>query len=156
MENKLKLIVLLFIFGLFLMRSSFALFRNSLAIDHATDLAEWDVTLEQDGINNSLTVIPGLESSTYTLNVKSLSEVDIKYPVNITNLPSGIEASINGVDFYPEVNGVITFPNEFTILFGSLTKINTHTLTFRGTNNSTYVNNQAVSVNVEAVQVVSS
>ncbi len=156
MENKLKLIVLLFIFGLFLMRSSFALFRNSLAIDHATDLAEWDVTLEQDGINNSLTVIPGLESSTYTLNVKSLSEVDIKYTVNITNLPSGIEASINGVDFYPEVNGVITFPNEFTILFSSLTKINTHTLTFRGTNNSTYVNNQTVSVNVEAVQVVSS
>ena len=138
------------------MRSTFALFRSSLAINHETDLAEWNVTLEQDGIDNDLTVIPGFEADTFTLNVKSLSEVDIKYTVNVSNLPSGIEASINGTDFYPEVNGVITFPNEFTILYSAINKINTHTLTFRGTNNSTYVNNRPVSVNVEAVQIVAS
>ncbi len=154
MGKKIKIIALLFIFALFLVRSTFALFRDSLAIEHVTDLAEWNVTLEQDGINNSLTVIPGFESDTFTLNVKSLSDVDMKYTVNVSNLPSGIEASINGVDFYPEVNGIITFPNEYTILYSSLTKINIHTLTFRGTNNSIYVNNQPVSVNVETAQVV--
>ena len=156
MDKKIKIITLLFIFALFLVRSTFALFRSSLAIEHETDLAEWNVTLEQDGIDNNLSVIPGFESDTFTLNVKSLSEVDIKYTVNVSNLPTGIEASINGVDFYPEVNGIITFPSEFTILYNSLDKINTHTLTFRGTNNSTYVNNQTVSVNVEAVQIVNS
>ena len=157
MKNKVKITVILFILAIFIVRSTFALFNNSLAIGQSANVAEWNVTLEQTGVNNNLTVIPELATATYTLNVKNLSDVDMKYDVQITNLPSGIQASLDGTNFTPASNGTITFTNAGTIPYNAPNNgIDTKTITFRGVNGATVVNNQTVTVNVIAKQIVGS
>ncbi len=120
------------------------------------DLAEWNVTLEQNGIVNSLTIIPGMRTDSYTLNVKSLSEVDIKYDVIISNLPSGVNVTIDNKNPDLTSANTLTFNNVGTILYNTNDNRNTHTLVFTATNNATFVNNQNVSINVIAKQMLPS
>ena len=99
--------------------------------------------------------MPGVTDTTYTLNVKSLSEVDVKYDIVISNLPTGIEVSLNGVDFYQASNGRIVINNAGIILYSG-SRTNTHTLTFRGVSGASFVNNQEVTINVVAEQLTTS
>jgi len=122
-----------------------------------TNLAVWDVTLEQTGVDNNLMVVPEVSDATYTLNVKSLSEVDIIYDVIISNLPSGIEASLDGVNFSQSTNGAITFTNAGNIPYNSVNNgMDSKTITFRGVSGAAIVNNQTVIVDVIVKQAVSS
>ena len=133
MKNKIKLVTILFILALLIVRSSFALFKGILATTVATNMASWNVTLEQAGVDNNLMVVPEVSNATYTLNVKSLSDVDVVYDVVISSLPSGIEASLDGVNFSQESNGTITFTNAGTIPYNSANNgIDSKTITFRG------------------------
>ena len=157
MKNKVMITVILFILVVFIVRSTSSLFRGSLAGTTAATAAEWDVTLEQSGVNRNLTVVPGLSTATYTLNVKSLSDVDMKYDVILSNLPSGIEASIDGTNFTLVNNGKITFSNVGIIPYNATNGgIDTKTITLRGVNGATAANNQLVTVNVVAKQIVGS
>ena len=156
MKRKIEIISLLFILALFIIRSTLSLFRNSLAIDSSSTLATWNVTLEQNGVDRNLTVVPEISNATYTLNVKSLSEVDVKYDVIISGLPTGIEVSIDGTNFQQETSGVVSFIDAGTILYNASNKTDSKTLTFRGTSSATAVNNQTVTVNVIAKQAISS
>lgn len=156
MNKKIKSIILLFVFTFFLIPASFAIYKSQAVGNSALVSAIWNVTLEQTGVNNNLTVVTGGSNITYTLNVKSLSEVDVKYNVVLSNLPAGVDASLNGVDFPPVSNGTVTFNNAGTILYNSQNKTNTHTITLRAANNATIVSNQVVAVNVIAEQLVTS
>lgn len=156
MGKKMQIITVLFIITLFLIRSTFALFRNSLASVSSTTLASWNVTLEQGGVNNDVSIIPGIQTDSYALNIKSLSEVDITYDIIISNLPSGVSIDIDGVAAPPAINNVVTITNAGTILYNASEKMNTHILTFSAASNATVVNNQTVTVNVIAKQIVGS
>ena len=147
-----KIIILFMILSFFLIPVSFAICKSQAIGDSSLAAAQWNVTLEQTGVNNNITVVPGVSTTTYTLNIKSLSEVNVKYSIILGNIPSGIEVSLNGEDFYPPSSGTITFSNAGTILYSSQNKTNTHTLTFRGNNGATAVNNQTITVNVIAEQ----
>jgi hypothetical protein len=149
-----KSLIIVLMLSLTVIPLSYAIFKNIVFVDGTLATAIWNVTLVQDGIDNDLTVVPGAADATYTLNIKSLSEVDVKYSITLSNLPTGIEASIDGVTFPPVSNGTVTFKNAGTILYSAGGSTNTHTLTFRGTNESTLVNSQAVTVNVVAEQII--
>ena len=153
MNKKIETIVILFVLVIFLVPTSVAILKRRANSNSSLASAAWAVTLEQNGVDNDLTVVPGTSNDTYTLNVKSLSEVDVKYSIVLSNLPSGIEASIDGVTFPPVSNGTVTFYNAGTILYSSGEKTNTHTLTFRGTSVATPINNHAVTVKVVAEQM---
>jgi len=155
MKNKVKLAVILFLLAIFLVRSSFSLFRDSYAGKTSMASATWDVTLEQNGVNDDLTVISGISNANYTLNVKSLSDVDVKYDVILSNLPSGIEASIDGTNFTLASNGIVAFTNVGVIPYNATNNgVDTKTITLRGTNGATAVNNHVVTVDVVVKQVV--
>ncbi len=151
-----KSLIIVLMLSLTVIPLSYAIFRNLIFVDGTLASAIWDVTLVQNGIDNDLTIVPGTSDATYTLNVKSLSEVDVKYSITLSNLPTGIEVSIDGVTFPPVSNGTVTFTNAGTILYSVGGSTNTHTLTFRGTNEAALVNNQAVTVNVVAEQIIHS
>lgn len=151
-----KSLIIVLMISLTVIPLSYAIFRNIVSIDGTLASAIWDVTLVQNGIDNDLIVVPGSSDATYTLNIKSLSEVDVKYSITLSNLPTGIEASIDGVTFPPVSNGTVTFVNAGTILYSAGGSTNTHTLTFRGTNEATLVNSQAVTVNVVVEQMINS
>lgn len=149
-----KSLIIVLMLSLTVIPLSYAIFKNIVFVDGTLATAIWNVTLVQDGIDNDLTVVPGSSDATYTLNIKSLSEVDVKYSITLSNLPTGIEASIDGVTFPPVSNGTVTFVNAGTILYSAGDSTSTHTLTFRGTSEATLVNSQAVTVNVVAEQII--
>ncbi len=156
MNKKFNIIFALVMLSIILIPTSFAIYKSQVSSSSSIVSAEWSVSLEQNGVDSDLTVIPGISTDTYTLNIKSLSEVDVKYSIVISNLPTGVEVSLNGVDFVPESNGTITFSNAGTILYSPTGGTNSHTLTFRGTNSSSFVNNKRVDINVIAEQIMSS
>lgn len=156
MNKKFNIIFALVMLSIFLIPTSFAIYKSQVSSSSSIVSAEWSVSLEQNGVDSDLTVIPGISTDTYTLNIKSLSEVDVKYSIVISNLPTGVEVSLNGVDFVPESNGTITFSNAGTILYSPTGGTNSHTLTFRGTNSSSFVNNKRVDINIIAEQIMSS
>ncbi len=153
MNKKIKTVVILFALAIFLVPTTVAILKRQTTSNTSLASASWAVTLEQTGIDNNLTVVPETSNATYTLKVKSLSEVDIKYSIVLSNLPTGIEASIDGETYPPVSNGTVTFNNAGTILYSSGKKTNTHTITFRGTTGATPINNQVVKVNVVAEQL---
>ena len=154
MDKNKKLIVILFILALFIVRSTFSLFRDSLAGNSTMVSADWNVTLEQTGVNNNLLVVPGQSVATYTINVKNLSDVDATYDVVLTNVPSGIEASVDGTNFTRVSNGTITINDVGTILYNDKDHMDSKTITFRGVSDATPVSNQEVTINVIVKQLI--
>ena len=154
-----KCVALILLLTFFVVPFTFSLYRGNIFANGGLVTAEWAVSLEQNGISNDVTVVPEVATGTYTLNVKSLSQVDVTYDIVITNLPAGVDVSIDGVNYPLVSDGSVTFSNAGTILNNSQNKINSHTLTFRGTNGSLYENNslinQIVNVVVNAKQTLS-
>ncbi len=156
-KNILLTILVFVLTALFFVPPTYSLLREESSSDSSIASAEWIVTLEQDGVNNNVTVVPENATGTFTLNVKSLSMVDVTYDIVISNLPTGVDVSIDGINYPPVSLGTVTFTNAGTILATSQNKINTHTLTFRGTDGSLYVNNsisRVVNVDVYVQQTL--
>lgn len=147
-------IFLVVVAAIFFISPSYAIFKNSASSQSGITTADWIVSLEQEGISDEVTVIPGMANGTYTLKVKSLSLVDVKYDIIIRNLPSGVDVSIDGVNYPSVSNGTATISNAGTILHNAQDKTNTHTLTFRGANNATIVNDQEVTIDVDVQQII--
>ena len=149
-------IITLGILILFIVPISYAIFRNSSSATGSLSLATWSVTLNQEGVNDTLVVIPSTQTdATYTLNIESDCEVDIKYSIIISNLPSGVEVSFNGGDFEEQdENNTITFTDVGTILYTDSEKNQSKTLTFRGKSNAEIVENQEVNIDVVVRQIV--
>ena len=155
MNKKIIIIAIIAVLSMFLIPASFAIYKKGTIGNSAISLARWSVTLDQDGVEDELTIIPGFTTATYTLNVESLSEVDLKYDIVFSNLPSGIEVSIDdGNTFIQESSGTITIPNAGTILYDSNGKTDTKTIIIRGISNAEVVNDKIVTVNVIAKQIV--
>ena len=159
MDKELKIILGMmligFAFAFAIISPTYSLLRNNSTKNMQLKLADWDVSLVQNGVDDSLTVIPGTSTATYNLNIRSLSEVDVKYTIVISNLPVGVEVSIdNGTTFEPQVNNAITFANAGTIPYSASGNQVTKTLIFRATSGATLVNNQAVNIDVIAEQVL--
>lgn len=158
MKRDYKLVAILFVPLFLLISTSYAIYKYGVNGISSVGLAEWSVSLDQNGIDNNLTVVPGIADATYTLKVKNLSQVDVKYDVVVSNLPSGIGVSIdsdNNENFVYESDGTATIENAGTILYNAGDKTNVHTLYFRGgVDADEFVNNQPVTVNVIVKQIV--
>ena len=155
MKRKLFLIVVIaFVVSLFIFGNSYAIFRNNSSVSWSLSVATWNVTLEQQNVNDQLTLVPENTTANYTLNVKSLSEVDVKYTIVINNLPAGVEISLDGGNFVSQVNNSITFADAGTILYSDNSKIKSHTLTFRATQGTVPSSNSEVNIDVLVQQIL--
>ena len=143
---------------LFIIPMSYAIYRSYSTGGVTIAAASWNVSLNQNNVNNNLTIIPGENGATasYTINITSNSEVDVTYDVVISGLPNGVSVAFG--DRAPQLasSGTVTITNAGTILYNAQNKTNTHTLTFSAASNATCVNNQSVTVNVIAKQILPS
>lgn len=155
MKNKNMYFIFVFAFLFFaFLTHSFGMFKNNSTVTGTINAAEWSVSLEQSGVNNTLSIIPESTNANYTLNVKSLSEVDVVYTIVISNLPQGVEVALDNGQFQSQTNNTITFTDAGTILYSSINRTNSHTLTFKAVSGATYVNNQTVDIDVIVHQVM--
>lgn len=151
-----KLIVLFFIifFG-FCTVHTFALYRNSKASSGSMVAATWNVSRSQSQSGDSIDIVVGGDTDTYTLTVQSNSEVDVEYKIIISNLPAGIEVDLDGGGYLTPSNGNLTIQNANTVInYNDDSKTKTHVLTFRAVSGTAEVLNQEIDIDVEFSQVV--
>ena len=150
-KKKILILILIFISLVFVSLSvpfSKAIFKSLGSSTSNMTASKWEVSLNQTGINNNVSLVSGVGTEDFTLKVRSNSEVDAKYSIVIGNIPSGVEISLDGGNYATPTDGTITFTNAGTILYSSNNKEKTHTLTFRtGTGTST-VSNRELTVDV--------
>ena len=150
----LNIIVTIGIIVIFIIPLSFAVLKRAGGSNAEVALATWDVSLNDSGENNYLSVLPDPDGITadYILNVTSQSQVDIIYSIVIENLPTGISVSIDGGSYESPTNNRIIFSDFETILYSDTNKTKSHTITFKAASNAAYVNEREININVIARQ----
>ena len=154
MKNNKKILILA---SLFLLTKfsliTFSIFIRDLTGSGVVATAQWNVSLDQSGVNNRLSVVSGRIDSTasYTLNIENNSEVDVVYSIVIDNLPSGITILLDNVESIGETNNKVIFGDVGTI---NASDTVTHTLTFRAESGSSFINNKEVDINVITRQTI--
>lgn len=141
---------------LFIIPMSYAIYRSYSTVGGNIATASWNVSLNQNNVNNNLTIIPGENGTTasYTINITSNSEVDVIYSIVIENLPSGVSISLDDGSFVAANNNKVVFTDVGTILYSDANKNKSHVITIKANSNTQYVNNQEIDVNVIARQAL--
>lgn len=141
---------------LFIIPMSYAIYRSYSTGGGNIATASWNVSLNQNNVNNNLTIIPGENGTTasYTINITSNSEVDVIYSIVIENLPSGVSISLDDGSFVTANNNKVVFTDVGTILYSDANKNKSHVITIKANSNTQYVNNQEIDVNVIARQTL--
>lgn len=140
----------------FIIPMSYAIYRSYSTVGGNIATASWNVSLNQNNVNNNLTIIPGENGTTasYTINITSNSEVDVIYSIVIENLPSGVSISLDDGSFVAANNNKVVFTDVGTILYSDANKNKSHVITIKANSNTKYVNNQEIDVNVIARQAL--
>ncbi len=155
MHNKnIELIILVYLLSVFCIPSTLGVYKKSTSTTGVVTVASWDVSLNQTGVNNNVRVVAGdANGTTYTLKVRSDSEVDTAYDVIISNVPSDVEVKFGNRAFQQPINNTVRISNAGTILYSASNKENTHTIVFKASTGATSVNNQTVNIDVDFKQM---
>lgn len=151
-KNVIIQMSIIIILTLVVISPTLSLHKSATRSSSELALSEWSVSLIDTDDNTALTVVSETVNATYSIRVRSLSEVDVGYNITVTNLPSGVEVALDSGEFQTPVNNTVTFTGG-TILYSDNNKTKTHTLTFRAVSGATVVYNQAVTINVLTQQI---
>ena len=151
-----KNIIMIAFLVLVVIPTTYAIFKYKIVGSGALDAAEWSVALNQNGQNNNLSVVPDPNGTTasYTINVRSDSEVDVTYTIVIDNLPSGTSVSLDGGNYVPESNNKVILSNVGTIPYTDTIRTRSHIIRFKAASTATAVTNQEISINVVMKQAL--
>lgn len=151
--KNIEMIILIYLLSVFCIPSTLGIYKTEGNTSGSIDTAEWNVSLNQTGINNTLSIANDGSTSTYTLKVVSDSEVNTEYAIIISNIPSGVDVKLDDeVNYRTPSNGVVTIDPAGTINYTGSSEEVTHILTFRANNGATVVNNQTITVDVDFKQ----
>ena len=160
MQRETKIIIrcllIIAILSFVIITPTISYYKSATQSSASLSLADWNVSLNQTGENSLLTIMQNSSNASYTVNITSTSEVDVKYSIVISNLPVGVEVSIDdGETFVSQDNDhKITFTNVGTILYTDSVKTKSHTLIFKATSVATAVDDQTVDIDVLVQQML--
>ena len=157
MKKKMLIIVILVsVLSFFVIRASYALYRNVVNPNGNIATATWNVTLNQDDEEKNLSIVAGDENSTasYNVNVTSTSEVDIIYSIVVDNIPDGVEVKLDDGEYQTPSDNQIVFSDVSTINYTSENKTKTHVLTFKAESNTEEVLDEEIDITVVARQTL--
>lgn len=150
MSNKKILILsVFFCFALiitigYISYSSLAIYKNSGTGNAGTVTAVWDVSASST--SSTIDLVAG-STTTYTFTVNNDSDVPVTYSIEISNLPTGIQAKLDTRNYIHESNNKIVISPAGELGYTGTTQ-RTHTLTFNTPLSSSEVSNQPISINV--------
>lgn len=117
-------------------------------------IAKWEVSIDtSDNSSDTLNIIKGKTTQNYILKITSNSETKAAYSIELSDVPNGLEASIDGVNFKTSVNNKITFDNVGYINANDQQKTITKILNFRIPVGSEVLGENTVNINVVFKQV---
>ena len=152
----LTIIILVLVLSFFVIKGSYALYRNIVNPSADIAAATWSVTLNQTGENNNLSVVAGDENSTasYTVNITSISQVDIIYSIVVEDIPEGIIVKLDDGEYQTPTNGQVIYTDVSTINYSDTNKTKSHILTFKANSNAAAALQEEININVIARQVL--
>ena len=158
--NKKKLTTFLLIY-LILFTSYFSLITLSKYVgttsgSGTTTIAKWEVSTDTtDNLSNTVDVIIGNTTQSYTLKITSTSDVKAMYSIVLSNVPSDVQVKLENSSTYPTYQ---TPTNNNTITFSNVGYINanansndrtiTHTLTFNVPIDSNTISARGINIDV--------
>jgi len=150
MHNKnIEFIFLIFLMSAFCIPSSLGMYKSNTTSSKTVSTADWNVSLNQNEISDSISIVNNGSTGTYTLKVVSDSEVDTEYSIIISNIPTGVDVKLDTENNYrTPVNGVVTIEPAGTIHYTGSREEVTRIITFRANNGSSVVNNRAINIDV--------
>ena len=140
----------------FVIKGSFALYRNVINPSADIAAATWSVTLNQSGVNNNLAVVAGDENSTasYTVNVTSTSQVDVIYSIVVEDIPEGVKVKLDDGEYQTPTNGQVIYVDVSTINYTDVNKTKSHILTFKAESTATAALQEEININVVTRQTL--
>ena len=157
-KKMLLIIILVLVLSLFVIHSSFAIYRNIINPNGNIATATWNVTLNQENEENNLYIVAGDDNSTasYTVNITSTSEVDIIYSIVVDDIPNGVTVKLDDGEYQTPANNKVIFVDTGTINYSDNNKTKSHTLTFKASDQAEIVLDEELNINVIARQVLAS
>ena len=154
----INILIIVIMLSLFIIPSSFSIIKMMNTGNSSVALATWSVSLNQNGENNYLSIVPEPENTndSYVLSITSNSEVDITYSVIVDNLPTGVSVKADDGSFIPESNHKVMIPNVGVIRYNDENKTKQCILTFKASANATFVDEEEIDISVIISQQMSS
>ena len=152
----LTIIILVLVLSFFVIKGSYALYRNIVNPSADIAAATWSVTLNQAGENNNLSVVAGEENSTasYTVSITSTSQVDIVYSIVVDDIPTGVKVKLDNGEYQTPTNNQVIYVDVSTIDYSDTDKTKSHILTFKADSNAEAALQEEININVIARQVL--
>ena len=112
-------------------------------------IAKWEVSLDTtDNESDTLSIIAGDTTPSYTLKLTSTSETKTIYSIVLSNLPNGLEAKLDEGVYQESVNNTITFSDIGYINASTEPITTTHTLTFNFSADANIVGENEINIDV--------
>lgn len=143
------LMLLVFIVTL-LVPKSVSRYQNSKYGNGQTPVASWNVSATSS--NSNINIIVGSTTS-YTFTVNNASDVVAIYSIEVSNLPTGIQAKLDTGSYITESSNKIIFSQAGELGFTGTTQ-RTHTITFNAPLSLAEVSNRSISINVKFQQKI--
>ena len=117
-------------------------------------IAKWDVTLNtSNNSSDNINLISGNNEISYTVKVKSLSDVKVGYTIKVSNIPNDIRVKLDTGTYQTPSSGIVTFSNVGVINADATNREVSHTLTFTAPIGSATVSSKSIDIDVIFVQL---
>lgn len=112
-------------------------------------IAKWEVSTDtSDNESDTLDMVVGNTTQSYTLKVTSTSETKAIYSIVLSNVPNEIQVKLDNGTYQTPTNNVINFNNVGYINANAETRTITHTLTFNVPIDSNTINANEINIDV--------
>ena len=138
--------------------SYLAKYASSVGGSSSASVAVWNVSPDTTAnASDNLSLVSGNTTASYVIKVRSTSDVSSVYSIVLSNVPTGLEVTLDGGAVHNPVNNTITFDssncsNCFFNLGSGVTE-HTHTLVFNDPLSTSNSGNNAVTIDVIINQV---
>lgn len=132
----------------------FSIFRNVMAGAGSLITASWNVALDTTGNGSSIDIVPGSLNGVYTINVSSNSEVDVTYSIIVSDLPQGVQVSLDSGGYVTPTNNTITFSSVGVINYSDVSKQRQHILTFKANQGTSELLDNEINIDVKFQQLL--
>ena len=157
--KKKPVICLLLIITIIVSNSFFlSKYTSSIAGTSRKDVAKFDVSIStSDNASDTLNMLSGTTEATYIVKVTSRSEVTSTYEIVLSNVPNGLQVSLDNGTYQTPVNSTVTFSgincSGCSFDLNSNVTEHTHTLKFFDPLSSSNSGTNSINIDVEFSQI---
>jgi len=145
-----SILMLLVFTAILLIPNSTSRYQNSKNGNGQTPVALWNVSATSN--DSAINLVAG-STTTYTFTVNNDSDVSVVYSIEISNLPTGVQAKLDSGSYQSPTSNKIVISPAGELGYSGTTQ-RTHTLTFNTPLSTSEVSNQSVSIEVTFAQKI--